>query len=607
MKIFKTLYLGLAAAIGVGMFASCQDDMDTPNLVIPEATLQANTTIAELKDAMWKTDTNYATLCPEKDAETHEHYIIKGRVISSDASGNIYKAMYIQDETAAITLSINRNSLYTIYRLGQEVVLDVTGLYIGKYAGLEQIGGYGEYNGTPQVSFASYPAFEEHVQLNGLPSEDCATITYGSARPADSMYCTVMTIEDVNNATTDAEVRALQSQLVELRNVHFEDAGNNTFSSYQATESRNLMDEKGNTIVVRTSGYSNFYSRTLPEGIGSVRGMLSYFNGTWQLILRSYGDVLFGDHGQQSDPYTVDEALALMDMGSTGWVKGYIVGAVKGGVTEVKNNSDIFWGADVDMDNNVVIAPTADTKDWTKCLLVELPSGSDMRKVVNLLENGGNLGKELNVRGTFATQLGMGAVTGNNGTTSEFEMEGSVVTPPDQPTVEGVGSLFENWNKGGDLATYTGWSNVVTKGNMNGWFTKEFNSNYYISTNAYKGTETGGPYEQWLISPAIDLNKSTAKTLTFTSQAAYQASDCTYEVYVMTSNNPATATITKLNATFATPPASGYSSWVNSGTVDLSAFSGVVYIGWRYYSAKGGNNNSTTICIDDINIGGAAQ
>jgi hypothetical protein len=50
-------------------------------------------------------------------------------------------------------------------------------------------------------------------------------------------------------------------------------------------------------------------------------------------------------------------------------------------------------------------------------------------------------------------------------------------------------------------------------------------------------------------------------------------------------------------------PASGYSAWVASN-VDLSAFSGVVYIGWRYYGTD--KDASSTYCIDNVNIGGAS-
>ena len=49
MKRHKIITLGIGAlALAAGMTA-CQADMDTPDLQVPEATIQPNMTIAELK------------------------------------------------------------------------------------------------------------------------------------------------------------------------------------------------------------------------------------------------------------------------------------------------------------------------------------------------------------------------------------------------------------------------------------------------------------------------------------------------------------------------------------------------------------------------------
>ncbi len=53
--------------------------MDTPTLTEPVPTVEANTTIADLKAAMWKEDTNYTTAvgcC--KDEASKTPYVIKG-------------------------------------------------------------------------------------------------------------------------------------------------------------------------------------------------------------------------------------------------------------------------------------------------------------------------------------------------------------------------------------------------------------------------------------------------------------------------------------------------------------------------------------------------
>ena len=149
---FSSLALATLAS-GVAL-TSCQNDFDLPPLPEPKATMEANTTIADLKAKYWQDATNYyETVGKNADGED---IIVKGRVISSDATGNIYKSLVIQDATGALAFSINQTGMNNEYRVGQEVVINLTDLGIGKYAALQQVGGYGEYNGTPQVSFMEY-------------------------------------------------------------------------------------------------------------------------------------------------------------------------------------------------------------------------------------------------------------------------------------------------------------------------------------------------------------------------------------------------------------------------------------------------------------------
>ena len=65
---------------------------------------------------------------------------IKGQVVSSDKSGNIYNEIYIQDETGGIDLKIGKSSLHNEYSLGQWVYVKCDGLTLGQYNGMPQLG-----------------------------------------------------------------------------------------------------------------------------------------------------------------------------------------------------------------------------------------------------------------------------------------------------------------------------------------------------------------------------------------------------------------------------------------------------------------------------------
>lgn len=420
MKL-KNILNSVLALMALGAMTSCQADMDAPALVEPKATMEANTTISEFKTAF----ADQTVKCPMKDEATQTPYIIHGRVVSSDATGNIYKSIVIQDETAAIALSVNQGSTYTDYRIGQDVVLNATGLYIGYYNGLQQIGWLDEYNGAPSLTFMAWDFFLAHSELNGFPNPDVKYVAQDAQWPADAPYCIVTTFSQL--PSTGEAFRNMQSQLVEFRNVHFEEGGKETYAPYQESVNRTLVDANGGTLTVRTSGYSNFYNELIPEGSGNVRGILSYYGDGWQLLLRGLGDVMITEKGQKNDPYTVEEAMDVMDQGASGWVKGFIVGSVKGGVNDVTSNNDVIFGTDAEMDNNILIAASADETDWTKCIAVELPQGSAFRAAVNLVDNPGVLGKSILVRGDLAKFLGMPGITGNGGTAADVEVEGVTI------------------------------------------------------------------------------------------------------------------------------------------------------------------------------------
>ena len=428
MKTVKSYISGLCAALALaGGLAACQDDFDTPAIEVPVAVNQANTTIAELKAAFWQDATNYADSVRTKPDGSH--YIIKGRVISSDEQGNVFKFLSLQDETGAITFSINSYNLYLNYRRGQEIVVDATGMYIGKYAGLQQFGtpSYYENGSTWQVGFMSPQFFQSHIELNGVPEVELVdTISVNSFSELDS---------------SPEGLRKWQGQMVRFNNVHFQDGGVATFSAYHSNDNndvnKTLVDAEGNSnVVVRTSGYATFWNKTLPEGDGDVVGILSFYQNLsgasmWQLILNDYeGCMNFGNPtvapGSESNPYTVAEAIKLEADGTpaSGWVSGYIVGSVAPGVTDVTSNDDIIWGAEALMPYTLVIGADKETKDISQALVVELPANTPFRQYGNLRDNPDNYGKAISVRGTLAKVMSTYGVADNSGAASQFKIEG---------------------------------------------------------------------------------------------------------------------------------------------------------------------------------------
>ena len=93
--------------------------------------LEVTSTIAHLKELYAK----HGVLKIQDD-----DMVIAGKVISDDHSGNIYRELYIQDETGVISVKIGLSSLYSDYKLGQTVYVKCSGLTIGQYNGMPQLG-----------------------------------------------------------------------------------------------------------------------------------------------------------------------------------------------------------------------------------------------------------------------------------------------------------------------------------------------------------------------------------------------------------------------------------------------------------------------------------
>lgn len=437
MKIFKSILSGVMALTLLGGFASCQDDIDAPEPTVPVAANKANTTIFDLKKEFWDDATNYIKEIGTKPDGSH--YIVAGRVITSDEGGNIFKSITIQDETAALTFSVNTYNLFLNYRIGQELVVDLTGMYIGKYNGLQQIGWpeFYEQGNAWEATFMAPQFFYSHVEPNGLPDASKVIIHELSS------------ISDIPAGT--AGLIAWQSQVVRCNNIKFvPKVDTNTgelvtnFGVYK-TNMNQGVELAGQEVTMRVSGYADFVNDPMPTDACDAKFFLSYYGTGWQLMLMSTDDIYnIGNPslpvGTEDNPYSVTRAIEAIDGGETpaGWISGYIVGTVAMEVTNVTSNDDIDWGTDAMLASTVVIADEADCRDFSKCFIVPLPTGSVMREYVAILNHPENVGKQLKVLGTLDHYLGTYGLTGNNGTAAEFRLEG-VEVPGGQPT-EGNGT-----------------------------------------------------------------------------------------------------------------------------------------------------------------------
>ena len=451
--------------------------------------------------------------------------------------------------------------------------------WIGKYNGQYLIGKPEWYAAQSVWEAGRMPIemFQEHTEINGLPHPE-------KAEPVK------VSISDFQSKSDTETQLKYQGLFIKLEDVKWQEAdGEATYATADATTNRTLVDEQGNTLTVTNSNYSDFRAEMLPLGSGTVTGIL-YMTGSdqWKLYLRDTDDCQGFDtsnKGTKANPFTVAEAIASIGGAGkhSGWVMGYMVGAVAPEVSSVSSSSDIEWTAPTTLDNTLVIAPSPEVTDISKCMIISLPQNTPFRTEANLKTNVDAYKSVIFVKGTFTNYMGQAGISDNSGAAGEYKM--TVVTG-------GLTTLNEGFESG----LPANWGNVQVAGDKN-WYQTTFDNNGYAAMTGYKGT---APFDSWLVTPALDIKSAASKILNFRTQVnGYGGTTTVFEVYVLDNENPAEAVIkTKLNPKLATAPASGYSSWEQSGDIDLSQFNGTYYIGFRYYATTAANYG--TWCIDDV-------
>ena len=258
----------------------------------PEAIHSPNMTIAEFKAKHWQDARNYVDTVTEDE-------VIHGWITSSDKSGNIYKSLYITDESGAgLTISVNQKDMYYDYPLGQEVVLPMQGYYVGKYNG-QQVIGYPEWYAAGnawEATFMPQSLWESLVELNDWPDPE-----------RDEVQPVTINLSEIVDKYDAETLLKYQSMLVRLEDVTFVDANGLTpYSESSSATNRMIKDKDGNLLIVRTSNYADFASVPLPTEKVDLVGLLSTHGYTWQLSLRDINDVTIHEGtGPDPEPITV--------------------------------------------------------------------------------------------------------------------------------------------------------------------------------------------------------------------------------------------------------------------------------------------------------------
>lgn len=279
-KFLKFSFIAMLFAGFAIVLNSCKKDFDAPPGPADPA-IVANTTIKQLKALH--------TVAGAYDIITSD-LIIEGVVVANDRSGNLYKQIFIEDTTGGLQIALDAVSLFNTYPVGRKVFIRCKDLCIS------------DYNNTPQLgvkaTVAGLPSFE------GIPGALISKYVVGGSinNPVTPHTLTFAELNAAGNVPNVPSGQPWQNRylntLIKLDNFAFVNL-TQTYSDtsvYKTTQNRDIKNcpaDGNNTIIIRTSAYSNFAGKQVAQGRGSVMSIYTIFNTTKQLLLRDSSDVQF--------------------------------------------------------------------------------------------------------------------------------------------------------------------------------------------------------------------------------------------------------------------------------------------------------------------------
>lgn len=259
--------------------------------------------IADLK-------TQFATVINSDNGykQIEKDMMIKAVVTGNDVSGNIYNQVSVQDASGAIIIAINGSGLSGYLPVGQEILVNLKGLYIGSYKKLPQIGGVNTKlsDGSLGMGKIERAIWNEHFKILNPGEADASTVV-----PEEF---------DLTKLSDAAYMEANVCKLMTLKKVKFASAnGTNVWAPDDTNTSLELIDAEtgkkisSSNLVVRNSGYSKFANEVVPQGVFDITGIFTRYNNTWQIVLRSTDDLKSVVLAYLSEPFDASQGNFTID------------------------------------------------------------------------------------------------------------------------------------------------------------------------------------------------------------------------------------------------------------------------------------------------------
>ncbi len=297
MKKTKYIKFLVAAMLLGGLATSCMDDdwNDPTGEVAPYGNndiVEDDAKMISIKELKAKT----VDLIPSSQANDTvritEDWQLKVRVTGNDIQGNIYNQIAVQDESGeGLLICIQKGGLFGFLPVGQEILVNLKGLYIGIYGNNVQIGvPYTNTSGRTFPSRMNINVWNEHFKILGAAD---------ASKVVPEKF-------DVSKLKDVAYVKSHRGKLMTLENVEMDGADGKLAWAPEADKdagngvSRTVKigGKAQSLMVVRSSTYADFAAKAMPTGKINLTGIFtvyatnpSKYGYTWQILLRSDSDI----------------------------------------------------------------------------------------------------------------------------------------------------------------------------------------------------------------------------------------------------------------------------------------------------------------------------
>lgn len=297
---------------------SCVDDgsFTVPNVTVQEPNITPNSTILAIQTALQQEyNSNGDVVYSFYDNPENPTYV-EGYVVSTDATGNFYKKIIVQDKienpTAGIEVVLNKTSLGETYEVGRKIYIKLDGLSVS-YDDGESASWINPTNGI--IGKYVLGALDGD-QVDDIPSTSVKDHIFRSATVAEIVPTTIK-LADITEAHINTLIQLPAAQMLKSDLTK-------TFAGEASDEYdgfRTIFEcETEKTIQLQTSTFASFKSNLVPQGKGTFTAVLSkdYASEFLVAIANTPSDLAFTDANRCDPPVlectgTVGGSVVVLD------------------------------------------------------------------------------------------------------------------------------------------------------------------------------------------------------------------------------------------------------------------------------------------------------